>query len=390
MTDTAGLTSTPAEKAAKEKAKRDKLITKTLKKDPVKAKFMNNAVNNTTTLKAHLEQGDFDDFLSEVIEEAGEQKLRRQVKAGVPGADKKLAQRTAAGKTRSLSTKGLKDQDYDKAIKDRAAKSKEGTPEATFNAKKESRPARAKILKTGKAMGSAAGSAAASRAEGERDAARQDAKTTASLGASREKAARKEGASTAQRARGNRLNQASQKPRARFNVADTAKVKSKEPEHPAYSDAKKEYESAKQGAKAGLEKSPMKKLSLGRTGAVQRGFRKVTGQGYKDTRAYRTGKKEGEAGLNTMKGRLKGVEGGMIRRGLRKVTGREEKFQRRLAQYGKPGQGGTAAQPQQHKPGIPSGAGDAEKRQSVLQQKVATECVRGQFDLLIPEVRTRR
>jgi len=375
-TQAVGLTKTPEEKKEAEEAKRQKLITKTLKKDPVQAKFMRQAIQpdqkGKTSLNAHLEHGDFDDFLNEVIEErsqASAQRLLQSKKA--PDAlkaqtQKKLALQTKQGRERQLSTKGMKDKDYDKAIADRAAKRNE--PDSLTRARA-SRPERLKSFSQGARKGKEQASSAKAQAQldvkgavkGQMDAEAGQKKAQGKLDKYEEK-----------RARAKAIKVKKWKPNtepAPKQLSRTERYKA----DPGYKAAKAEHRTQQAGHYASTEKTK---------GIL--GFRKTRGQ--------RTGQMRGtaEAGEEkaAMKARRKGMEGGLARRMLRRATpGGRARMDRMHAKYATPGVGGTPQQ--QRQTGIDPRQKQAEK-ESVLQQKVTTECVRGQLDLLIPEVRTRR
>ena len=370
-TDTVGLTSTPEEKAAKEKAKRDKLITKTLKKDPVKAKFMNQAIHpnqkGKTSLNAHLEQGDFDNFLNEVIEEAGEQRLQRQVKAGVPGAKARLSQRQAAGKKRADSTEGLSDKDYDKAVKDRNKPSVDPLVKA-----KATRQERLKAFK----QGSQSGLGSASRSAGERQGTRDSA--AASIRKARSQ--RDEASTRAQGAEAKLARHQDSRQAARDRVKKRAWTPKTEKTSTPSRTERYKADAGYKAAKAEHRKEQATHYASTEKTKGILGFRKTRGQRTGQMR----GKAEAQEEKSAMKARRKGMEGGLARRMLRRVTpGGRARMDKMHAKYATPGVGGTPQQ-QKTQSGLNPQGPDAEKK-SVLQSKVATESRRGQFDKLIRE-----
>ena len=167
VTQATGLTKTPQEKLEAQRLKREKAITKTLKKDPVKAKFMKQAIEHDesghTSLRAHIEHTNFDNFLNEVIEERSQAALKRleASKKASPEAKKaagqQLGAKSMASTVRSVVGGAKTAEDVQK---DR------GTIQDRLAAKKKAAARAEAIDKTKKAVGSAAKKTGAALATG--------------------------------------------------------------------------------------------------------------------------------------------------------------------------------------------------------------------------------
>ena len=373
VTQATGLTKTPQEKMEAQKLKREKAITKTLKKDPVKAKFMKQAIepdeSGQTSLRAHIEHTNFDNFLNEVIEERSQAALKRleASKKASPeakkAAGKQLAARSLASDVRKAVGRTSTAADVQKdrgTIHDRLASKKKAAARAeaidktkkavVSGAKKTGAALATGAKKTGAAVAAGAAGLAKGTLKGAKGAAKKIGAARQARKVEAEKTAAERLATSRQKDTGGGSHTLSP---GDISKKPTDKLRSRS----EYTKAKDEYRGAQAKALAGTERK----------------------------RAYRTGKAEGKAASARAKGRLKGVEGGILRRGVRRLTGRSEKFQRRLAQYGDAGHGGGAQQ-QQLSPADKA----KQKEKQVTTQKIATESRQGQFNSLIPTESTRR
>jgi len=367
-TDTVGLTKTPAEQQQAQKAKREKLITKQLKKDPKKAAEMRKAIEPTEktsmeSLKTHLD-GNFELFVENILDET------RLKPANTPQGK---FQRAESAK-REAEQRGKSDAEQRQIVANRTKERQQGTPAAKMQAKKELRPLKARDVKKATAgvvgraaqrVGQAEASAKearkeATQAKAESDKARQkNIKVTQRAQASAERrasAAERKSASEVAATRAQREKSAARykKAKARMTGKSDAFFRKNRPEYKEIA-AKKEKELTK--AKAEAKYAP--KLAK----AEARGERKAA------------------------MARFKGTEGGIVRRGIRKALGREEKFQRRLAQYGSEKFGGGVAARQAASEKAQQRKEEATKRAS---EKIVGESKRGRLDSLIREGATRQ
>lgn len=382
-TDTLGVTKTPAEQQQAQQAKREKLITKQLKKDPKKAAEMRKAIEPTEktsmeSLKTHLD-GNFELFVENILDET-----RRKPDDTPQGK----FQRAESAK-REAEQRGKSDAEQRQIVANRAKERQQGTPAAKMQAKKELRPLKARDVK--KATAGVVGRAA--QRVGQAEASAKEAKQKAGQAAS-EKIARARKEATQAKAESNKARQK--------NIKVTQRAQASAERRASAAERKSASEVAATRAQREKSAARYKKAKARMTGKSDAFFRKNRPE-YKEIAAKKEkeltkakaeakyapklAKAQARGERKAAMARFKGTEGGIVRRGIRKALGREEKFQRRLAQYGSEKFGGGVAARQAASEKAQQRKEEATKRAS---EKIVGESKRGRLDSLIREGATRQ
>ena len=388
-TNTLGLTKTPAEQQQAQKAKREKLITKTLKKDPAKAEKMRQAIEpkkttNMESLKTHLD-GNFELFVENILDET---KLKP---ANTPQGK---FQRADSAK-REAEQQGKSDAEQRRIVANRAKERQQGTPAATMQAKKVLRPLKARDVRKATAGITGRATQRVGQAEASAKAAKQKAGQAAAekIGKAREEAAQAKAESQRKRAQ---THKTTEKARARAEKqSQQAQKEAQRAQRAAQAEQaqtrKERVKNVKRYQKAKARYTGKKDAFFRRNRpeykeAIRKSEKEITIAKAEAKQAPKLAKIRAKGERKAAMARLKGTEGGMIRRGIRKALGREEKFQRRLAQYGSEGYGGGVAARQ-------AASEKAEQRKEARKrasEKIVGESKRGKLDSLIREGATRR